>query len=558
MKNLAVTFAAVVAVLGLAVLDGQAAESRPLTANDVSYYRIGGKGETFETPLVAMTTNETARRSFWMRVAAAKKPEIYQLHFRSPKGAKVKHFPSEEDGKRQVDAWFADGSDFKACPERIYAVTLGEENITWDGQLEFQNALAKHLKERYGVKTYHWLTEPLKPTLALEGDGWVFDAYSIVDPDAFCAHVESFILTGLPVVPCLWASGHFCRYHQGKDWLELTRFTLERFDICRALGLPVQVFAVAGTMGSSALWFNPSKDAGEEFYRETVRRYLNAAKAGARAGWRKPVKRWRANVARNGELKTTVSLKDFELVRETCFDDVRNWKLTKDGLTSLGAEGTLEWNLVPSGDVVEGAFVLKHGKDAKGTFGGVALSADGETRVPVGAFRERRIALVVAGPVVLESISFVGRGVFREDVVELTMDDSDGRTDYRARRIYAEDADWHLASLKGAVARRRLVQKLALPGCRGKLTVTGDVRAMKSFGGSVALALSLDGATALTNAVTVAENGRQELQARCEIPTGAREAYCIWNLEVNNGRESPGAPRVDVGDVRYRLQPMSP
>jgi len=558
MKNNSLASAVLSAVLCALILNAVAVEYRPLTESDVSYYRIGGKGETFETPLVMLTTNETARQRFWARVEKATKPEIYQFHFRHPKGTKYKHFPSIEDGKAQIDAWFADGKEFKACPEKIFAVTLEEENITWDGQIAFQNALARHLKEEYGVKTYHWLTEPLKPTHELVGDGWVFDAYSIVAPDSFYAHCESFILTGLPVVPCLWAAGHFDGYHKGKDWLELTRFTLDRFDICRALGLPVQVFAVTGKMGSVMMWFGPTKDEGEKFYRETIRRYFEAAKAGAKSFWKKPAKMWRVNVSRKGEVKATVDLKSFELVRETRFDDVRNWKLTKDGLTLLGTGGTLEWNLVPSGDVTEGTFVLNHDKSAKGTFGGVALSPSGETRVAVKAFREQRISLVVEGPITLASIAFEGKGVFNEDVIEPTMDDSDGHTDYQARRSYGDDADWQLKSAKGYVAKKRLVQKLAIPGCRGTLTVTGEVKAMQSFGGSVNLALSLDGMTALTNVCTVASDGLQQIQAQCAIPTGTREAYCIWNLEVNNGREAPTAPRAEVKSVHYRLKPLLP
>ena len=150
---------------------------------------------------------------------------IYQIMFPKAPGWTHKLPETPAAASAAIDALFAPGDGVAPCPEKLCAVTPCEENADWDGQAEVQDAIAKHLKNRYGVKTYQWLTEPYKPRLNIQADGWVFDAYHVQDPQKFYAHVESFVLTGVPVVPCIWAAGHSSKYHLDKTWDELTRFT---------------------------------------------------------------------------------------------------------------------------------------------------------------------------------------------------------------------------------------------------------------------------------------------------------------------------------------------
>ena len=527
-----------------------------LDANDFSYYRYSGKGETFVMQTASVTDDEVKRKSFWAKVENDKIPVIYQLVFKKLKGWKHK-LPELDSAKSQIDAFFAPGTDFVPNPKKIYAVTLCEENVTWDGQLEVQASLAKYLKERYGVKTYHWLTEPLKPTLVLHADGWVFDAYCITKPEAFYSHVESFILTGLPVVPCIWGSGHFCRYHLDKSWDELVRFTLERMDICRALNLPVMSFAVGGKMGSVGLWFKDSEDAGEQFYRNVIREYLGAVPKMPKSSWKSPDKRWRLTASSDGAVKSHVDLKSFELVRETLFDDVRNWRLTEKGLELMGNEGCLVWKLDSVSKIKGGTIVLSHTPGAKGIFAGEPLSETGITRVKLGCFRSRTVALRCTSPVTLETVAFRGEGEYEQEAIGMEIDTEGGKTDFTAKYTFERGAGGALASVMGAVARKRIVQKVLVPGCGGKFSLSANVFAQNANGGSVKLSLSTNGETSIAEAITLPEKTGQRLELEYFHRDSLNEIYLIWDLVVSCGIKVPGFP-ASVKSWKLSLKPAHP
>ena len=162
-----------------------------LGANDCSYYRFPGKGETFVVTMASVTTNVRSRAEFWKRVETANVPVIGQFTFGRTKEWCMPLPKTPTEAVSQLDAFLSPCEGVTPCPEKIFAVTPAEENVTWDGQLAVQDAIAKHLKAKYGIKTYQWLTEPLKPTLAIQADGWVFDAYCITEPTAFYRQLEA-------------------------------------------------------------------------------------------------------------------------------------------------------------------------------------------------------------------------------------------------------------------------------------------------------------------------------------------------------------------------------
>ena len=216
----------------MAGAQGAVAETpRVLNCHDFCYYRWRGAGETFAMETAVLTNCPARRKTFWNKVATDTMPVIYQLIFPKTPGWRYNLPTNLTVAISAIDEFFAPGDGVTPCPEKLFAVTPSEENIDWAGQVEMQNAIYDHLKSKYGVKTYQWLTEPYKPRLNIRADGWVFDAYHIEEPQKFYAHVESFVLTGVPVVACLWASGHFAKYYPTKSWDELTRFTMERIDI---------------------------------------------------------------------------------------------------------------------------------------------------------------------------------------------------------------------------------------------------------------------------------------------------------------------------------------
>ena len=544
---------------------------RALGPNDFSYYRFFGKGETFGIAIADVTTNAERRATFWKRVEEAKVPIIWQLTFKRAKGWRWALPRTSEEAIERLDAFFAPCEGVTPCPEKIFAVTPAEENITWDGQLAVQDAIAKHLREKYGVKTYQWLTEPLRPTLDIQTDGWVFDAYSVTDPEMFYAHIESFILTGVPIVPCLWASGNFDGYHKAKSWDDLTRFTVERMDMCRALGLPVLVFAVHGPQGSVGAWFSPADNPGEKYYRETIRNYLAAVPTLPEASWKPPEKAWTARATENGKIKARVDLKSFYLTDATTFDNVRNWRLEKGGLALLGERGALSWTLKSVGKVEKGMFTLRHSKNAKGSFCGIPLSADGVTVVHDGGFHTRHIALEAISPICLDELVFEGDGEFVAQDVELCMDTSYGRTDYRAVVTFGDEAA--LGGAKGHTVTRRVVRRVLLPGhvC-GRLLLSADVNAdMRNYNGSVAMSvIAEDGKTLSKVLSNPAGEARQTLRLTddppdmqwwkqgLELPYGTKSIDVVFDLSVGCGSATSGRFGARVFSMNVIFRPMHP
>ena len=529
-----------------------------LTAHDFSYYRCTGRGETFAMQTATLTTNAASRAMFWAKVSSDKMPVIYQLTFPKKKGWKQKLPETPEAAVEAIDAFFAPGDGVEPCPDRLFAVTPCEENVTWDGQLAVQDAIAKHLRAKYGVKTYQWLSEPLMPTLAMQADGWVFDAYCVTDPDAFRSHLEGFLLTGVPVVPCLWGSGRFCNYHKAKTWEELTRFTVERMDICRSFDLPLVMFCVAGKMGSAGLWFKDPEDVGEKSYRDALKEYLAAVPTASRPQPRRILKKWLVAVREDGRAEGMVDLRSFNLVRETMFEDVCAWRLTDQGLSLVGEEGRLAWWMFSSGEIRKGRYTLRHSPGAKGTFGGGPLSPDGVTTREAKAFDDKKLVLNAAGPIVLKSLEFTGEGEYKVVDVGLDMDTSYGRTDYRRVISFFGD-EAKLGAKKDYVATKRVVRRISLPGCAGRFIVDADVKAYRAYASSVRMWLSLDGKTPIAESATDSDKqGLQKLSICHLLREGAESAFLLFDIKVSCGIDLGGKTAAEVLSCDFKFRPEHP
>lgn len=561
------------AIIGTALAvaaEPQPFSERTLGPNDFSYYRFFGKGETFGIAIADVTTNAESRAKFWKRVGDAKVPIIWQLTFKRTKEWKLPLPKTAEEAIERLDAFFAPGEGVMPCPGKIFAVTPAEENVTWDGQLAVQDAIAKHLNAKYGIRTYQWLTEPLRPTLAIQADGWVFDAYCVTDPETFYAHIESFILTGLPVVPCLWASGKWGGWFKEKTWDDLTRYTVERMDMCRALNLSVLVFAVTGP-GSVGQWFSPTVNPGERYYRETIRHYLDAVPSLPEASWKPREKIWPTRATEDGRVTARVNLKSFYLTDSTTFDNVRNWRLEKAGLALLGGHGTLSWRFRSEGIIRKGVFSLRHSKGARGSFCGVPLAADGLTRVESGNFRSKLIVLAAESPLNLEELSFEGEGEGGLQEVELQMDTSYGRTDYTAKVVLGDEGG--LGGVNGRAATRRIVRHVPLPGhVNGRIMLEADVLAdAKNYAGSVTMSvLAEKGEVLATVASDPAKDARQTLRLTDDppdtpifkqgfaLPYGTQSVDIVFDLRVGCGIETPGKTGAKVFSATLKYRPLHP
>ena len=529
------------------------ADCRTLGSNDYSYYRWNGKVGTFAMKTVAVTTDLATRQKFWKEVAENTRPVIYQLMFRQRAG--WTHFlpKTAEEATAEIDELFAPGDGVAPCLGKLFAVTPCEENIDWDGQVEVQDAIAKHLRNRYGVKTYQWLTEPYKPRLNIQADGWVFDAYSIKDPQKFYAHVESFILTGVPVVPCIWASGHFSKYHLDKTWDELTRFTVERMDICRALDLPVMVFAVAGKLGSVGIWFNDAEEPGERYYREAIKHYLAAVPTMPKASWKPAPKKWHARITPDGAAAARVDLRSFELVHDTEFDDVRAWRLGKDGLALLRESGRLNWRMESPGRIVNGRFLLRHSTGAKGTFCGKPLSSSGLTEVDADGCSSRLLELVAESPLTIAELTLSGKGEYAAETVDLRPVSSECGATYK-RMVHFNASEGDIMPVAGRVARKRLVRRVPLPGRAGKVSIVANILAEKAHGGSVEVmaSLSADGKPALSAAKTDPAKRFQKLPIEIDVAAETGDVYVVFDLVASSGVAANHlAARVYWCDIKF-------
>lgn len=513
-----------------------AAGQRILGANDFSYYRWNGQEGTFMMRTVSVTTNLAVRQRFWKGVATDKVPVIYQLTFPKVPGWIQKLPKTPAEAVAAIDALFAPGEGVEPCPEKLFAVTPCEENVTWDGQTEVQDAIIRHLNGRYGVKVYQWLTEPYKPILDFPADGWVFDAYHVQDPQKFYAHVESFILTGVPVVPCIWAAGHSSKYHLDKTWDELTRFTVERMDICRALDLPVMVFAVAGKMGSVGLWFRDADDPGERYYRETIKRYLAAVPTMPKASWKPATKRWRASVMADGSAAARVNLKSFELVHETEFDDVRAWKLGKDGLSLVRERGRLIWRLDAPSRIRKGRFSLRHSQGANGTFCGRPLSPSGLTEVEATDFHSRLVVLEAQSPLTLYELTLSGEGEYAVESIDLKPESPEQGAAYR-RKVRFDASEGELHPEAGRVVRRRIIRRLPLPGCAGKITLLADMLAERAHGGSATISVfpSLDGKAPIATVKADSSKRFQKPTIDIDVAAGTDDMYVAFDMVAASG-----------------------
>ena len=529
------------------------ADCRTLDSNDYCYYRWNDKVGTFAMKTVAVTTNLASRQKFWKEVAENTRPVIYQLMFRQRAG--WTHFlpKTAEDATAEIDELFAPGDGVAPCPGKLFAVTPCEENIDWDGQVEVQDAIAKHLRNRYGVKTYQWLTEPYKPRLNIQADGWVFDAYSIKDPQKFYAHVESFILTGVPVVPCIWASGHFSKYHLDKTWDELTRFTIERMDICRALDLPVMVFAVAGKLGSVGIWFKDAEEPGERYYREAIKHYLAAVPTMPKASWKPAPKKWHARITPDGAAAARVDLRSFELVHDTEFDDVRAWRLGKDGLALLRERGRLNWRMESPGRIVKGRFSLRHSAGAKGAFCGRPLSPSGLTEVDAAGFSAKLLELEAESPLTLVELAFSGEGEYAAEAVVLEPESPAKDAAYR-RKMHFDISEGGFSAVAGRVAHKRFARRLPLPGRAGKISLTVNVLAEKAHGGSATVSVCLPKAekTPLATAKTEPSKRFQKLTLEHDVAAGTDDVYIVFDLAASCGVASDNlAVRIYWCDIKF-------
>lgn len=95
--------------------------------------------------------------------------------------------------------------------QELYAITLGEEHIFWEGQLERIVAVTEYLKPKYDVPLYQWWSPSGDGSRVgvtwpnLPGDGWMLDEY-FLQQTKMESLLRSQMILQKPVFQIIWAA----------------------------------------------------------------------------------------------------------------------------------------------------------------------------------------------------------------------------------------------------------------------------------------------------------------------------------------------------------------
>lgn len=524
------------------------------------------------------------KKKFWddlrAKVAADKaKPNIYRLMFTVPKDWK-QCLPPFEIAKKQIDAWFCSDDSVKTSPELIFAVVPGEENIAWLGQPEIMNQIYDYITTEFKIPVYQWLSETIPPVLGIRADGWIFDAYNM-SMTLFYSYAESYILYGKPVVPVLWASGHFSGYHKDKNFAQLTEFSRTRMDYCRALNLPVILFAVVQKpSGSAWAWFGKAETPEELAYRDFFRKYLVDMKTAPVPKITPPEK---ATVTllihRDGIGSNSNDFKSYHFTRFTTLDSPYNWRMTDSGPKLIGTKGTMSWNFVGPAKIDEAKikfeYKLKNGRGRIVTDDGANTEfgpAENEVEIVLRDFENAQLMLEVEGDFVLNTMTVQHKGKFiyrtrtlkadKDGVLRNTAGFEDGTFEQSVTEATSVHVKPAVEFTKEGILQRGCVdgpasstvtQKIELPGDAGTFRLKATAYAYWLFNTSVRGFISLDGKTPLAEVMVTdslsphslpKKKKYQDVEMSTQIPQGTKAIYVTWILNIEKRGGTTFAPAI--------------
>ena len=135
-------------------------------------------------------------------------------------------------------------------PDWLYAITLDEERIFWDGWAEALTELYHRCKKRWpDLPVYQWWSPMEVPNVraksgwvALPADGWVIDLYG-QPREAFEKKVVMCLETGKPLIHIAWASPEWPEWSGAESWDKGGREIFDdQVEVCRAYNVPVAYF----------------------------------------------------------------------------------------------------------------------------------------------------------------------------------------------------------------------------------------------------------------------------------------------------------------------------
>ncbi len=538
-------------------------------------FYMADKSDEFDTGILNIPLSEnpqkTAKMKFWEALREKQKngklkPYIYRLTFIRPEDWKTscpewtQRLPPFEIAKRQIDLWFRSDENCKTSPELLYAVVPMEENIQWAGQLEIMNQIYDHIQKEYGIPVYQWLSEPLPPNPKIRADGWIMDAYHRTTP-MFHALLEAFVIDGKPVVPVIWGSGHFGGFHKEMNFEQLKTFTRERMDICRALNLPVILFAVAQKpYGSAWAWFTEAETPEEQSYRTFLRNYLLNMKNTPAPEISFPEKEpfllipHRDGTGSETLPRSNIRISAF-LTENTTLDSPYNWRLTMEGLMLTAPEGTLSWKLNANQLIDEAEVILEYSlEDGNGTLNSIRLAPEAKKcSLHLQNFKEQAIRLKANGKFKLFGLEIRFKGKFTQEVLKLretgkgifrsSAGFEDGMFEKSVVDVISKHGDppveFTRAGLQqkgcpAAPAESIVTQAVELPGCAGTLTVKGSLHTYWLNKASIHGYISTDGKTPLAEVTGMPQKTKyQPIQMSAVIPDGTKRLFITWILKID-------------------------
>lgn len=144
-----------------------------------------------------------------------------------------------------VDEFFA-----QVDVNEVYAITLSEENIFWNGQMERLNILYDKIKTKYpNLPVYQWYSGSSEGSAPgdnwpnLKADGWVADEYYLDQP--FMERtMRHFTVLQKPFIQLGWAGG------EKNSVPFITKRFWEQIEVCRKYNIPTAYFTWYGEGGS--------------------------------------------------------------------------------------------------------------------------------------------------------------------------------------------------------------------------------------------------------------------------------------------------------------------
>jgi len=141
----------------------------------------------------------------------------------------------------------------------LYAVTISEEQVFWNGQAENLNKLYDKLKAKYDVPVYQWYSPGHKGSAPgvtgypnIRADGWVADEYFLDQPDMERV-MRGYTILQKPFIQIIWAGG------EKESVPFIPRRFSEQHEVTRKYGIPTAYYTYYGEGGSWG-WQDRSPD----------------------------------------------------------------------------------------------------------------------------------------------------------------------------------------------------------------------------------------------------------------------------------------------------------